>query len=145
MSKPIETRDLLGCWRMQRWAYVYEDGRPDEHPLGEGTLGVLMYTPDGRMSTVLSRADRPRASPQSEAEKAKAYDDGFAYAGSFEVRDGVVYHTIDIAHDAALLGNVVIRYGTIVDGVLTYDGSGSDFTTGAKRVQRVVWKRVSSQ
>lgn len=141
MVKVIQAEDLLGAWRLISWSLVYEDGRPDEYPVGRGAPGVLTYTPDGRMSTVLSRADRVKATPITMADKATAYEDTFAYAGSFEVRNGVVHHVIEIAHDPALVGNLVLRYGVIEDDRLTYKGSGADFSIGAKRYQKVIWQR----
>ena len=89
MAKPIEENELLGAWRLENWSYVYDDGRPDDYPLGPGAHGVLMYTPDGRMCTVLMRAGRSTTTPSSIKDKASAYEDTFTYAGSFEVRDGV--------------------------------------------------------
>ena len=141
MTKVIEVKDLLGAWRLESWSLIYEDGRPDEYPIGPDAPGVLMYTPDGRMSTVLSRAGRAKTKPSSPGEKVTAYEDTFAYAGSFEVRDGVVHHVIDIAHDPALVGVTVVRHGVIEGDRLTYKGSGADFSVGAKRYQKVVWRR----
>jgi hypothetical protein len=141
MAKVINDKDLLGAWSMESWSHVYDDGRPEDFPLGPGALGVLTYTPDGRMSTVVSRGGRSETAPSSIEEKAAAFEDTFTYAGSFEVREGVVHHLIDIAHDPSLLGNTVLRYGEIEGDHLIYKGAGSDFWDGAKRHQRVVWRR----
>lgn len=141
MSKAIEEKELLGTWSLESWSHVYDDGRPDDYPLGPNAHGVLMYTPDGRMCTLLSRAGRPEPAPSSIEEKALAYDDIFTYAGSFEVRDGVVHHEIDVAQDPALVGKTVLRYGVIDGDRLIYKGSGNDFWDGAKRHQSVIWRR----
>ncbi len=79
------THDLAGAWRLVSWSFEYEDSRPSEFPLGREARGLLLYTPGGHVSaTLMRRASRPV----------------LAYAGRYEVRDGAVYHSIEVATDA---------------------------------------------
>jgi hypothetical protein len=54
--------DLIGAWRLESWALVYEDGRAPEYPLGSDAKGFILYTTDGHVSATLARA---RRSPQA--------------------------------------------------------------------------------
>lgn len=133
-------RDLIGAWRLQSWSLVYEDGRDPEFPLGQDALGFIMYTADGHVSATLSRAQRQAATAGSPSEKAQAYDDSFAYAGRYDVRDGVVFHSIEVATHAGLIGITSQRRIALEGDVLTL--SGPDFTPSAPRSQRIVWRRA---
>ena len=138
----VETKDLLGAWRLSSWTLVYADGRAPEFPMGEDARGIIMYTPDGHVSATLMRADRPARAPASPAEAATAYAQSFAYAGRFEVRDGTAYHTIEIATNPALIDVTSTRHAEISGDMLTL--SGPDFAAGSPRTQRIVWRRAAA-
>ena len=119
-------RDLVGAWRLQRWSLEYEDGRPAEFPLGPDARGMLLYTAGGQVSATLMKASEPAAS--------------LAYAGRYDVRDGAVYHSIEIATDPTLVGMTTTRHIAREGDVLTL--SGPDFQAGTGRSQRIVWRRL---
>jgi hypothetical protein len=100
-----------------------------------------MYTADGHVAAALMRAGRTAAVPESDAARAAAYADSFAYAGRFEVRDGTVFHTIEIATNPALVGVRSTRHIQLDGECLTL--SGPDFTPGAVRSQQIVWRRAT--
>jgi hypothetical protein len=119
--------DLVGAWGLESWSLDYEDGRPSEFPLGLAVRGMLLYTPDGRVSATLMGAGKPAAS--------------FAYAGRYNVRGDAVYHSIEIATDPTLVGVTTIRHIAREGDVLTL--SGPDFRAGTERSQKIVWRRLS--
>lgn len=135
-----DTSNLLGAWRLASWSLVHDDGRPAEYPLGEDASGIIMYTPDGHVSATLMRKSRPGKAPASAAEAAAAYADCFAYAGRYVVRDGAIYHSIEIATNPALIGITSTRHFDFAGDNLTL--SGPDFTAGSPRTQRIVWQRA---
>lgn len=121
------TDELVGAWRLESWSFEYDDGRPGEFPLGRHARGMLLYTPGGQVSATLMNAGEPPAS--------------LAYAGSYEVRDGAVHHSIEIASDPTLVGLRTTRH-------IAHDGdrltlSGPDFRAGTGRSQKIVWRRLS--
>jgi hypothetical protein len=118
--------DLAGAWRLDRWSFEYEDGRPSEFPLGSDAVGLLLYTPTGQVSATLMRASQAPGS--------------LAYAGRYEVRDGAVYHSIEVATDPSLVGLTTTRHIAREGDVLTL--SGPDFRTGTGRSQKIVWRRL---
>jgi Lipocalin-like domain len=131
--------DLIGTWRLESWALVYEDGRPSDYPLGRDAVGRIIYTADGHVSAMLMRAGRPLLVDTSPEAKALAYDDCFGYVGRYEVRDEAAYHTIEVATNAALVGITSTRHILLDGDRLTL--SGPDFSPGAQRFQRIVWRR----
>ena len=118
--------DLVGAWRLERWSLEYEDGRPAEFPLGRDAHGMLLYTAGGQVSATLMKASEPAAS--------------LAYAGRYDVRDGAVYHSIEIATDPTLVGKTTTRHIAREGDVLTL--SGPDFHAGTGRGQKIVWRRL---
>jgi hypothetical protein len=118
--------DLVGAWGLESWSLEYEDGRPSEFPLGLAVRGMLLYTPDGRVSATLMGAGKPAAS--------------FAYAGRYDVRGDAVYHSIEIATDPTLVGVTTTRHIAREGNVLTL--SGPDFRAGTGRTQKIVWRRL---
>jgi hypothetical protein len=119
-------QDLLGAWRLERWSLEYEDGRPDEFPLGPDARGMLLYTAGGRVSATLMSTRPPSAS--------------LAYAGRYDVRNGAVYHSMEIATDPTLVGMTTTRHIAREGDVLTL--SGPDFHAGTGRSQKIVWRRL---
>ena len=119
--------DLVGAWALESWSLEYEDGRPSEFPLGLAVRGMLLYTPDGRVSATLMGAGKPAAS--------------FAYAGRYDVLGDAVYHSIEISTDPTLVGVTTTRHIAREGDVLTL--SGPDFRAGTGRRQKIVWRRLS--
>ncbi len=119
--------ELAGAWQLESWSFEYDDGRPSEFPLGPEAHGLLLYTPGGQVSATLMGAGQPHAS--------------LAYAGRYAVRDGAVFHSIDIATDPALVGLTTTRHIVRQGDRLTL--TGSDFRAGTGRSQKIKWRRVS--
>jgi hypothetical protein len=134
--------DLIGAWRLESWSLVYADGRPAEFPLGADAVGMIMYTSGGEVSATLMRASRLVKTPATEAEKATAFGESFAYAGRYEVRGATVFHSIEIALNPALIGITSTRYIELEGDRLTL--SGPDFHAGSARTQRIVWRRATA-
>jgi hypothetical protein len=118
--------DLVGAWGLECWSLEYDDGRSSEFPLGLAVQGMLLYTPDGRVSATLMGVGNPSAS--------------FAYAGRYDVRGDAVYHSIEVATDPTLVGITTTRHIAREGDVLTL--SGPDFRAGTGRSQRIVWRRL---
>jgi len=119
------THDLVGAWQLMSWSFEYEDGRPSEFPLGRDARGLLLYTPGGQVSATLMGGEPPGS---------------LAYAGRYDVRDGAVYHSIEVATDPTLVGMTTTRHIAREGDVLTL--SGPDFRAGTGRSQKIVWRRV---
>ena len=132
----IAAKNLLGGWRLESWSFVYDDGRPEEFPLGRDAQGLILYTPEGQVSATLMRGGRAAKVPESDAERAAA----FAYAGRYELRGATVFHSIEVATNPALIGITSTRHIKLDGDRLTL--SGPDFAAGTGRTQKIVWRRA---
>jgi hypothetical protein len=130
---------LIGAWRLENWALVYEDGRAPEYPLGSDAVGFLLYTDDGHVSATLARARRKTAAGDGNG-SAQPHDDCFAYAGRYEVRSGAVFHSIEVSTNRALIGVTSTRQITLDGSRLTL--SGPDFSPNVPLYQRIIWRRA---
>lgn len=137
----ITAKNLLGGWRLESWSFVYDDGRPEEFPLGRNADGIILYTPEGQVSATLMRGGRAAKVPESDTERAAAFAEAFAYAGHYEVRDATVFHSIEVATNPALIGVTSTRHIKLEGDRLTL--SGPDFAAGTGRTQKIVWRRAT--
>ena len=87
------------------------------------------------------RGGRTAKAPESDAERAAAFTEAFAYAGRYEVRDATVFHSIEVATNPALIGVTSTRHIELDGDRLTL--SGPDFATGTGRTQKIVWRRAT--
>ena len=105
----MHERDFVGTWRL-----VSMEGRSSDdtvtYPLGADARGFLIYTADGYMSVVISRAERTRfgtsdilaGSQEHLAEAAESY---ISYAGRFQVQGEWVRHSVEVSLFPRLGGN----------------------------------------
>ena len=50
---------LIGAWRLREWVALDDDGTTTPS-MGDAPNGLVVYSGDGTMVTVIGRADRPR-------------------------------------------------------------------------------------
>ena len=116
--------ELAGAWRLVSWSFVHGDGRPDEYPMGRDARGFILYTPSGEVSATIMRADKSEC---------------FAYAGRYEVKDGSMFHFIEVSTEPKLVGARSTRRIELCNGQLVL--TGPDFQPATGRTQKIVWKR----
>ena len=139
---------LLGNWRLVSFTAQGADGR-EYHPMGEGLVGTLMYTSDGRMAVQLMGTDRPRLdSPAygagTEAQWAQAARSFFAYAGRFSVDETTpaVTHHVELALNPFWCGRDQTRRIKLEGDDLELSGE-SPTTSGAIDTAFVRWRRFA--
>ncbi|MET8947905.1 lipocalin-like domain-containing protein [Streptomyces sp. NPDC004542] len=137
--------ELEGSWALVAWEQRYEDGRVVT-PMGSDPAGVITYT-GGRMQCVMARRSR---SPfvtggqwdASQAERATAYDECMAYAGSYTVDGDEVSHHVDIALFPNWVGGVQRRRARL-DGDRLELVADLDQGTPQARSAHLVWRRLA--
>jgi hypothetical protein len=92
---------LIGAWTLVLYVETPVNGGPSNHPMGNGPIGIIMYTPDGYMSAQLMRPNRTpfassdwyKATPEEYGREGPAY---FAYSGLFQVdeENATVTHSV---------------------------------------------------
>ncbi|MEM8861378.1 MAG: lipocalin-like domain-containing protein [Chloroflexota bacterium] len=105
--------DLIGTWFLQEWDCTL-DGKYHNHPFGRDAQGVISYSPSGRMSAILMKPNRSHLSVpslvQATAEEKMMVLDGYvSYAGTWQVKDGQVIHSVDHSLLPNWIGTDLIR------------------------------------
>jgi len=138
--------DLVGAWRLVRFT-VDAPHRAPRHPFGPDARGLLVYTADGHVSAVLSRAARPplggdleRAHRAGGDAKIAAFDGYLSYAGRWRLDGDRVVHSVELALVPDVVGAEQVRRARL-DGDrlrLEYQRTGRD---GRPRTFRLEWTR----
>ena len=122
-------QSLLGAWSLTECAEIMPDGSK-RLPFGEGALGQVVYTADGRMSAQLVRADRARfASDDYRGAPvdvvAEAFQQYFGYFGSYQVdaSAGTVTHFIEGAWFPNLENTAQVRTFRFEEGRLVLEAA----------------------
>jgi hypothetical protein len=136
--------DIVGVYRGVSEETVRKDGTVES---GSARNSQIMYSPDGYMGVVSTRADRDAVGDPSgpmdlnklsPADRANTAANVVAYAGRYEVKDGSVYHHIEMALNPALVGQTRSRVIHLEGDNLTLTTvPGPDGSFG-----RIKWRRV---
>jgi hypothetical protein len=136
--------DLVGVYRGLGEETVRKDGTVVS---GSTRNSQIIYTADGFMSVVSTHAGRkPIAGAEARmdlngvdpAVRAETAANVVAYAGRYEVKDGSVYHHIEMALNPSLVGETRARRIQIDGDNLTLTSVPDAEGTFA----RISWKRV---
>ena len=135
----MNRQDIIGTWRSGGQKVLNTDGSVRSQR-GPGP-GYILYTPEGNMMVIstetegVSTADPAK---MSDTEKARAADCCTAYFGPFEVKDGTVYHHVEVALFPAWTNQTRVRHASLEGKRMTFvtepnaDGS----------VSHIYWDRV---
>lgn len=138
---------IVGTWRLVSMTTRDPATGKERDVWGEHPLGFLFYTPAGRMSAVVAKADRKisadsagRATPE---EQAALFRDSFGYAGRYTVTDDGVVHHVEVASDPTWIGNDQRRLTTMQGDRLTVTSPPVASAAAAEPQAFVlVWERV---
>ena len=143
----MRAAELVGAWRLLDFRVEFEDGRAPVHPFGANAVGALVYSEDGAVSAILSRADRAplgrglETSALVEPEgKAEAFDGVLAYAGSWRLEGCEVVHHVEIAQLPDAVGQRLRRTVSLEEGRLELSYTRRT-SRGSLRVHRLLWER----
>lgn len=137
---------LVGTWLLVSFEIRGDDGSVT-YPFGPDAGGQIIYSADGYMSGVVTRANRPRfASDELRGgttdEKAAAMDTYLSYGGRYEIRDDRVIHHVTFS----LFPNWV---GGTQERLLTFEGKRLILSAppvvsrGKTKTVVITWKRAS--
>lgn len=145
-ERALASADLVGTWRLERWDAVAADGSTTQ-PFGHAPLGYVVYTPDGRMITTISEADRPPIGGDllsgPEAARLTAFASFIAYSGTFRVVGSDVIHAVEMSLFPDWIGGEQLRHVEL-DETRRKLTLSTDPTPTAGRVarHRLTWQRL---
>jgi hypothetical protein len=146
---PTIREQLLGTWRLVSYYTEGTDGSI-AHPMGQDTVGFIMYLSDGFMSAHLMVPGRPAytggtANTATQSELAAAALGYFGYAGRYEVDElrEAVRHHIEVALAPNLAGSTQFRHVEFEGRRLILRGDPAPI--GGRMVAHVItWERVDA-
>ena len=99
-SALAQNNNVVGTWKLISAQDIAENGTVDRKPYGPKPTGFLTYTPDGRVSAIITHDGRKPLSGAwrwsgSVQEQADAYATVIAYAGRYTRNGDAVTHHIE--------------------------------------------------
>jgi hypothetical protein len=139
--------DLVGAWQLDNWRITFSDDRPDTYPYGDDAKGFLIYEASGRMSVMVSNADRPQMSDANirrapVEEKVAAFDSFFGYTGRWRLEGDHMVHSVEMALNPNFVGTDQVRGIEYAPGSLTLIEQ-STTRTGAVMRNQLAWRKIS--
>jgi hypothetical protein len=135
---------VLGTWRLEALRLRMEDTGEVVEPFGPDPRGSIIFTPDGRMMTVITASRR--TPPATETETAAAFRGMMAYTGRFTLERDRVVTEVDAAWNPAWEGTTQIRIFELDNDRLTLTSEVQEHPLYPDRKLRgiVVWARATS-
>jgi hypothetical protein len=112
MTKVQAADSIVGTWRLVSAFEEETESKAVHKTLGDNPSGLLTYTSDGRVMTILTDSSRkPTAAPKpTDAEAAQLFVTMIAYAGRYTLEGEKITHHIDISWNEAWNGTDRWRY-----------------------------------
>jgi len=134
---------LAGTWRLIGASSTTSVGENIENPYGEGPVGFLTYTVEGRISSVISYGGRKALSMGGGKieEQAEAFKTFLAYAGRYTLSGDKLTHHIEVSSIQNYVGRDLVR-------TIKFDGDCMTLITpptpvnGKIQTVELVWQRL---
>lgn len=124
----MRREDIIGAWQLEEFRLVDVKGGVTK-PWGPGSIGLLMYTPDGYMAASIRSEDRTRGTSF------------MGYSGPFELGAGRVEHKVAVSSDSKLIGTTQVRSARLESGKLILSSAVSLYG-GPGTSAELVWRRA---
>jgi Lipocalin-like domain len=107
----VSTNDkLVGSWKLVSASSTTSKGERNDTPYGLNPAGVLTYSEDGRVTSLISYGERRLLSIASRTEEqAEAFNTFLAYSGRYTLGDDKVTHHIEISSIQNYVGKDLVR------------------------------------
>ncbi len=140
------TPTILGTWKLVSASSSTADGERNKAPFGSNPTGFLTYTPDGRMSAMISFGGRKRLSTIDSTsapakEQAEAFSTFLAYAGGFTLRGDHVIHHVEISSIQDWVDTDLIR-SIKFEGEWLVLASQPTRSNGKMQTFELIWQRL---
>lgn len=140
------TSRIVGTWRVVSYDREVVETKAISHGFGGNPMGLVTYTPDGRMMLMIVDATRkPPAKPTAtDAEAVGLYRTMIAYAGTYRVQGNEIIIHVEISSEQTTTGTDQTRSFKLDGDRLTTITTPlvSAFLNNQTVVTTVVWERV---
>jgi len=101
---------LVGTWKLVSALSTTSKGERSDTPYGLNPVGLLTYSEDGRVTSLISYGERKLLSIASRTEEqAEAFNTFLAYAGRYTLSGDKVTHHIEISSIQNYVGKDLVR------------------------------------
>jgi hypothetical protein len=137
---------VVGTWKLVSAASTTKNGEPGDPPYGAEPAGVLTYTEDGRMSSLISYSGRKplsigRGKSETQQEQAEAFSTFLAYAGRYSFSAGKMTHHVEISSIQNYVGKDLVREVKLLDDQLRLTAPPT-LVNGKIQSVELVWERL---
>ncbi len=141
------TGGLIGTWKLVSASTRSGDGTTNTAPYGSNPTGFLTYSPDGRMTAIISNGGRRPLSIADRItapadERAQAFATFLAYAGRYTVEGDKVTHHIEAASIQNWVNGDQVRFFTLDGDRLIVLTPSNYVFNGQPQTFELKWERV---
>lgn len=109
-----DNEKLVGTWKLVSASSTDAAGAEIEPPYGADPVGFLTYTPDGRVTALISYSGRKPLSmgakpPALLEEQAQAFKTFLAYGGRYRLEADKIIHSIEISSIQNYVNRELVR------------------------------------
>ena len=137
--------DVIGSWRLVSASASTADGGTNPAPYGDKPTGILTYSPDGRMSAMISNGGRKPLSADRiaapAAERAEAFATFFGYAGRYSFNGDRIVHHVEIASVPNWVNTDLVRVVTVQGDRITLRTPPLS-VGGTSQMTELIWERI---
>ena len=98
---------LFGLWKTVSLETEYQGSSDRDFPLGKNPTGYVMYTPEGRMWSIVT--GEGREAPKTDQDRAELFKSMFAYTGIYRVEGDKQITKVDVSWNPAWVGKEQVR------------------------------------
>ncbi len=145
----VETSALYGTWRLVSATSTIVATGEKTNVWGTDPKGFLSYSPDGRMSVMVTFGARPKPADLgkvTDEERVQLYRTLLSYGGTFSVDGSVVTHHIDISSNESWTGTRQVRYAKLEGATLVIATPAQPRSAdGVVSVGELKWVKIAAQ
>jgi len=104
----MDSKTIVGVWRLASTRATDPDGKPAGQPFGPRGMGLVTFTSDGRMMSVVEAEGRKP--PENDEQRAAAFRTIIAYTGMYRLEGDKWITAVDVAWNPAWIGTDQVRF-----------------------------------
>ncbi len=99
---------ILGIWRLVSFEVEFQATGEREHTRGKSPTGFIIFTPEGRMTVLLT--NEGRKAPKTDQDRADLFNAMVAYTGMYRIEGDKWITKVDVSGNPALVGTEQARF-----------------------------------
>jgi len=99
---------VVGIWKIVSWESEFQATGEREPVMGKNPTGYIIFTPEGRMMTVITGEGRKQ--PKTDQDRADLLKSMFAYTGKYRLEGDKWITKVDVAWNPAWVGTEQVRF-----------------------------------